>query len=127
MTEQQKADYDKEQEERKAAELESKNIIAEAQRKLLETKDKCKLATQELDNLTKERDEKIEALAKEKGRKGEIIEEHKKKLENFRKKRLGEIYWIMKEAEAKKADGEEYHYLIHNYLCQLFLEDHTED
>ena len=33
----------------------------------------------------------------------------------------------MKEAEAKKADGVEYHYLIHNYLCQLFLEDHKEE
>ena len=33
----------------------------------------------------------------------------------------------MKEAETKKADGVEYHYLIHNYLCQLFLEDHKEE
>jgi hypothetical protein len=56
MTEQQKADYDKEQEERKAAELESKNIIAEAERKRDETKKKCEDATQELENLTKERD-----------------------------------------------------------------------
>ena len=46
MTEQQKADYDKEQEEKNAAELESKKIIAEAKAKLDDTKEKCKLATQ---------------------------------------------------------------------------------
>jgi len=46
-----------------------------------------------------------------------IEEQHKKDIKDFRRKRLGEIYWIMKEAhEETDEEKMDYNYLIHNYL-----------
>lgn len=46
------------------------------------------------------------------------------KIKGLRQKRIGEIYWIMKEAQTCDDDiKDRYCYIVHNYLMLLYLED----
>jgi len=70
MTEQQKADHDKEMENRKEWKRESLLIIEEAERQLAEAKKICSDAIDEMNNLKQEVLDREESLVKEKERAG---------------------------------------------------------
>lgn len=113
---------------RKKSKLESERIIAAALKDLNDTRIKCDEAKAELVQLKADNVQKKLDVIHEKAQVGVIEAAHKQKIIDFRRARLGEIYWIMVEShDSNTEDKDNYHYLIHNYLMQLFLEDFDEE
>lgn len=53
---------------------------------------------------------------------------YEKAIKRLRQKRIGEIYWIMKEAqECDSTKKDQYCYIVHNYLLLLYLEDFKKE
>lgn len=127
MTEAQKAKKIKDDEEQAANQIKADNMIKDAEDRLERVKAQAAAAYTEVEEMREKNIEKQAELDEENDRTNQIEQEHKDDLEQLKKSRIGEIFWLIRESQEDPDERDNYYFIIHSFLVELFIEDHGED
>ena len=102
-------------------------MIKDAEDRLERVKAQAAAAYTEVEEMREKNIEKQAELDEENDRTNQIEQEHKDDLEQLKKSRIGEIFWLIRESQEDPDERDNYYFIIHSFLVELFIEDHGED